>query len=228
MTILFKYLFFVLFFFTGKIIFAFDYNNHNISDSVIVEYEFIDSIQEIHIFIHNNSTESIFLFDTYFNDHFFYLKKSYFLHRYNKITNVYNISFLPLIYSLAVFNNNYLYIGEDVLKKNHYYPYSFTEITSNSYFKINISCQELFPYFYMYDFDINNIKKYKKRRHKKYSIEQLYTKEFTLKLSLAIYNDISLLIGLQDSYTSNELIKSAKNYRIIDLLLPYEFFRMCK
>jgi hypothetical protein len=177
-----------------------------IKETGILAKEEKDSIG-VHLRILNKTTDTIFLFDSYFNNSNATLIKSPLTHRLNKPLKTYTISFLPFIYTLTTVHTvDYIIPDDLMLLRYGQVRYHFIAIPPNHSYSFYLSDAVLFPSKISKDFDINDPNEYKSV--KIFSFEKEKIKGYKIFVELAYYNNIDF-IGYNKK--QNDAINSVYN-----------------
>jgi hypothetical protein len=171
--------------------------------SIIANYEG----DKLKLEVCNNTTETIFLFSSYFEKD---ISTSKYIYRYDDKKNEAKISFLPLIpYMYTKYSDNI--IMEDRILKEYQTVYDFYKILPQNKYIFYVDIVDLkSKNNYIKDIDVDSLNKFEKIKRIRLPNKVEYYTE------LAYYKDVSLLCN-RDAYFLKELDfnKQAKEYKRI-------------
>lgn len=156
----------------------------------------------------NTSSDTIYLFDSYFNDN--YIMSEY-LHRYDKKSGLCKISLLPLLPYLDLAQTDRVIIGENRIISRFQVLYNFKKILPfcGTEYKIR---KDVFDVEYVKDFNMKNTSSTKKIKFKK--IEKVNCKKRIIEF--AFYYNIDFL-DKNIFYYPQIFDIHVKNYEILSI-----------
>ena len=183
-------------------------------DSVYVEIKY--NKNQLNVDLFNNTKDTIFLFNSYFEKD---ISLSKYIYRYNKKEKKVKISFLPLIPFLYTKYSD-KFIVEDRIIKEYQTVYNFYKIPPFYHYTFNIDIVDLKnKKKYIKEIKIEDLNKFEKiKKFKKATLCKNSKVDYFVEF--AYYKNISLLCK-KNAYFLEELEfnSQAKNYKIIKVPL---------
>lgn len=170
----------------------------------------------INIKIINNSSEAIYIFNSYFDNG---ISDSPYLYRYDPKSNTVNISYLPLIPYLTTKYSDKIFLQDRIIQ-NYQTVYDFYKILPFHQYAFSVKTMNFYnTKDFIRDFDIYALNKFQPiRKFKTKKLKGGTHPEF--KVKIAYYKSIDVICN-QDAYFLNELRfnDQAKSFKVLSTLL---------
>jgi len=166
--------------------------------------------KRLYLKIQNNTSDSIFLFSSYFN----LVSESKFLYRYNKIKDELKVSFLPLIPYLYTEYSDRIILDKDNIMKENQNVYDFYVIPPSHEYYFSVATLNIFNNKeYIKDFDVLSLKNFSRKHSKKINVKSNVDK---FSLEIAYYTNIDVLCNSNFYYYKEKEFKTAaKDFKIL-------------
>ncbi|MDH6310475.1 hypothetical protein M2451_004019 [Dysgonomonas sp. PFB1-18] len=169
----------------------------------------------------NNTSDSLYLFDSYLNENAFsdieQLYNARYLHRFDRKENQCKLSFLPLIPYLSVERNDLYIIGENRLIRKGQILYSFKSILPHSKLCIKIPKESFYQEKYIKEVDTKKMSKFDKKMKIK-NIDGV--KCDNIVVEFAVYKNINIINNFEAYYYNEfEFNEQVLSYSIISVLI---------
>lgn len=197
-----------------------------------LQYKLSLSNDTVYVTLNNNGLDTLYLFNSYLEMNPEYdcfgtepFWESEYLHRFDKESNQYKLSFLPIIPYLSVRFNDVAIHGKSRIVHKWQLLYGFKTLFPNDSILIRIPKLAIEQKLYVEDVPIKDYGKNDKIRFKKIHVNP--TK--TISLEFALYRNVDLLRST-DAYYFNEagFDEQAKSYEIITVVCDLSQFRVLK
>lgn len=180
--------------------------NKQTDQKIILNSSYSD--KKINLKLINNSSDTIYLFKSYFDDD---ITPSKYIYRYNKQNNTVNISFLPLIPYLYTKYSDRI-ILQDRIIKDYQTVYDFYKIPPLNEYSFSINTVDLMHQKdYIEDFDV-----YKFKRDEKIQNLEL-SRKTDFKIQLAYYQNVNTICNYKAYYFDPlNFNENAKKFKILE------------
>lgn len=170
----------------------------------------------LHITIKNKSSDTIYIFKSYFDRD---IALSHYLYRYNRSSKNVNISFSPLVsYLFPTYSDNIIF--QDRILQEYQVVFDFYVLNPRSEITINLKILNLqSKKRFIKDFDVKKLNKYQKL--KKLSYVEMNTMP-SYYVTIAYYKDISLLCN-KSAFYFNELQFNNSSKQFTEVSSPVIF-----
>src|ERR1700741_5294410 len=168
----------------------------------------------INIRIYNTTKETLYIFNSYIQNH---TVSSKYLHRIDKKNGLYKVSFLPLVPYLSTKYSDI--ISDNPVVANQQVVYDFFKLPPYSKQEVYLSYPDLFKNKnyknnVMKDFDVKTLHKYAKKLPQKFYTTAKLNGKYTLQFEFAVYKNVNLVCN-QSAYYLQEhhFDQQSKNFR---------------
>ncbi len=203
-------------------VFLYAVGSENISSNDLIETDFLLDKNDSNITIHitNNSSDTIYLFDSYIVKDPENLWTSEYLYRYNKRSKTDIISFIPLIpYLGPCYRGDRWYFGNIRIVKSGKVLWHFQTIAPLSSIKISLPA-EILSYAHKY-YDINETNNNKFEKGLKFHERKILSQSQNKIIEFAIYKEVELLLD-REAYYYNEFKYNEQAINFIKLTISID------
>lgn len=203
-------------------VFLYAVGSGNISSNDLIETDFLLDKNDSNITIHitNNSSDTIYLFDSYIVKDPENLWTSEYLYRYNKRSKTDIISFIPLIpYLGPCYRGDRWYFGNIRIVKSGKVLWHFQTIAPLSSIKISLPA-EILSYAHKY-YDINETNNNKFEKGLNFRERKILSQSQNKIIEFAIYKEVELLLD-REAYYYNEFKYNEQAINFIKLTISID------